>query len=267
MVQNKAVIFKAVPHGFPVAGKDLVVETRSIDLDADLPPNTIQLKNFYFSFDPAQRGRMRDPNAKSYSPAYTLGQPIANVGISRVLKSTCSHFKVGDIVIGRLGFEEYALITDPVVAGNNVLTGVRKLQNPYDLPLTQFLGALGGPGITAYGSLYEIGKPKKGETMFVSAASGAVGQVVGQLGKMEGMRVIGSVGSDEKLELIKGELGFDDGFNYKKEDIGEALARLMPEGIDVYFDNVGGEMLDLVLLHMNNFGRIGTLCVTISCVV
>jgi NADPH-dependent curcumin reductase CurA len=252
MVRNKGVIFKAVPHGWPVAGRDLAVETRSIDLEAELPKDSILTKNFYFSYDPAQRGRMRNPGIKSYVPAYTIGEPITNMAVSRVFKSASPRFKAGDIVLGRIGFEEYSLITDPTM-----LASVRKLENPYDLPLTQFLGALGGPGITAYGSLYEIGKPKKGETIFVSAASGAVGQIVGQLAKIEGMSVIGSVGSDEKLELIKTELRFDDGFNYKKEDIGNALTRLMPQGIDIYYDNVGGEMLDEVILRMNNFGRIG----------
>ena len=116
-------------------------------------------------------------------------------------------------------------------------------------------------GLTAYSSLYEIGKPKKGETIFISAASGAVGQIVGQLAKREGMTVIGSVGSEEKLAFIKKELGFDSGFNYKTEKPDEALARVLKElgleGVDVYYDNVGGEQLDAALGAMNTFGRIG----------
>lgn len=119
-----------------------------------------------------------------------------------------------------------------------------------------FLGALGMPGLTAYSSLYEIGKPKKGETIFVSAASGAVGQLVGQLAKHEGLKVIGSVGSDEKLEYITKDLGFDGGFNYKKEKPADALARLAPQGIDIYYENVGGEHLEAALDAMNNFGRV-----------
>ncbi|KAJ5388513.1 hypothetical protein N7509_011054 [Penicillium cosmopolitanum] len=114
------------------------------------------------------------------------------------------------------------------------------------------------PGLTAYSSLYEIGKPKKGETIFVSAASGAVGQLVGQLAKHEGLRVIGSVGSDEKLDYIINELGFDGGFNYKNEKPSAALARLAPEGIDIYYENVGGEHLEAALDAFNNFGRIVT---------
>jgi NADPH-dependent curcumin reductase CurA len=260
MVPNKGVIFKSVPNGWPVPGKDLAVETRIIDLGAYLPANTILTKNFYFSFDPAQRGRMRPSDPKFYSSSYVLGQPITNVCVARVLKSTVSGFGTGDMIVGRIGFEEYSVITDPVEKHEVV-----HLKNPYNLPLTQVLGALGGPGITAYGSLYEIGKPKKGETMFVSAASGAVGQIVGQLGKIEGMRVFGSAGSDEKVDYIVRELGFDGGFNYKKEDIPATLKKLMPEGIDIYYDNVGGKMLDEVILQMNNFGRIGLFPLSLLC--
>ena len=113
------------------------------------------------------------------------------------------------------------------------------------------------PGLTAYSSLYEIGKPKRGETIFISAASGAVGQIVGQLAKHEGLTVIGSVGSDEKLAFMKNELKFDDGFNHKKEKASDALARLAPNGIDIYFENVGGEQLEAAIGAMNDFGRIG----------
>ncbi|KAJ5146899.1 hypothetical protein N7526_000251 [Penicillium atrosanguineum] len=112
------------------------------------------------------------------------------------------------------------------------------------------------PGLTAYSSLYEIGKPKKGETIFVSAASGAVGQIVGQLAKHEGLKVIGSVGSDDKLEYITKTLGFDGGFNYKTEKPADALARLTPQGIDIYYENVGGEHLEAALDALNNFGRV-----------
>lgn len=113
------------------------------------------------------------------------------------------------------------------------------------------------PGLTAYSSLYEIGQPKKGETIFISAASGAVGQIVGQLAKHEGLTVIGSVGSDAKLEFIMKDLNFDEGFNYKKEEPAEALKRLAPKGIDIYFENVGGNHLDAALGALNNYGRIG----------
>lgn len=154
-------------------------------------------------------------------------------------------------MIGALPFQEYVALKD------NEVAGLRQLKNPLGLQdLRVFLGALGMPGLTAYSSLYEIGKPQKGETIFVSAASGAVGQLVGQLAKHEGLRVIGSVGSDEKLNFILKDLGFDAGFNYKKETPHEALKRLAPEGLDIYYENVGGEHLEAALDAMKNHGRV-----------
>ena len=198
-----------------------------------------------------QRGRLRAPEAKSYSPPFALGKPIPNSAVSRVLKSNNSKFQEGDIVIGTLPTEEYSSISGEVATNM-----VRKLDNPYNLDPKLFVGALGMPGLTAYSSFYAIGEPKKGETIFISAASGAVGQVVGQLAKHEGLKVIGSVGSDDKLDFIKEELNFDDGFNYKKEKPSDALRRLAPKGIDIYFENVGGEQLDAAIAAMNNYGRI-----------
>ena len=148
--------------------------------------------------------------------------------------------------------EDYSAVNAEIA--NNMC---RKLENPYNLDPRLFIGALGMPGLTAYSSFYSIGQQKKGETIFVSAASGAVGQIVGQLAKHEGLIVIGSVGTDEKLDFIKKELKFDEGFNYKKEKTSDALARLAPNGIDIYYENVGGETLDAALAAMNNYGRIG----------
>ncbi len=141
---------------------------------------------------------------------------------------------------------------------------MRKIDNPYGLPLGHFLGVLGMPGLTAYSALYRIGQPKAGETIFVSSAAGAVGQLVGQLAKREGLTVIGSVGSQAKLDFIINELGFDGGFNYKNEKPNDALDRLAPNGLDIYFENVGGEQLDAALAHMNVGGRI-PVCGMVSC--
>jgi len=207
-------------------------------------------KNLYASFDPFQRGKMRSPSVKSYTPPYIVGEPIDNNSVAKVLKSNSPKFSEGDLIIGNLPIEEYS-----VVSKQN-LEKLRKLENPYGLDLKVFLGALGMPGLTAYSSFYEIGKPVKGETIFVSAASGAVGQLVGQLAKHEGLKVIGSVGSDEKLDFILHELNFDSGFNYKKENASDALARLAPNGIDIYYDNVAGEQLDAALKALTNFGRV-----------
>jgi NADPH-dependent curcumin reductase CurA len=251
MVQNKALIYKSVPEGVPVPGKDLVVEARDFDLNQPAPPGGIITKNLYASFDPYMRGKMRDPSKKSYTPAFELGAPIQTAVISQVLKSDNPNYKEGDLVKGYPPIEEYTVIPKEYCE-----KAASKLENPYNLDLPLFIGALGMPGLTAYSSFYDIGKPKKGETIFVSAASGAVGQIVGQLAKHEGMTVIGSVGSDAKLEFILKELNFDAGFNYKKEKPVQALQRLAPNGIDIYYENVGGEILEAAIETLNDFGRI-----------
>lgn len=251
MVQNKGLIFKSPPTDWPVEGKDLTIEDRGFDLDAEPQKDGIMTKNYYLSFDPYQRGRMRAPQVASYFPPFELGKPITNSAVAKVLKSDNSKFKQGDIVTGTLPTEEYSSISGEVAN-----TTVRKLDNPYNLDPKLFIGALGMPGLTAYSSFYAIGEPKKGETIFISAASGAVGQIVGQLAEHEGLKVIGSVGSDDKLDFIKKELNFDEGFNYKKEKPSDALKRLAPKGIDIYYENVGGEQLDAAIEAMNNFGRI-----------
>lgn len=251
MVQNKGLIFKSIPTDWPVEGKDLTIEDRGFDLHAEPPKDGITTKNYYVSFDPYQRGRMRAPEVASYSAPFALGKPITNSAVAKVLKSNNSKFKEGDIVTGTLPTEEYSSISGEVA--NDM---VRKLDNPYNLDPKLFVGALGMPGLTAYSSFYAIGEPKKGETIFISAASGAVGQIVGQLAKHEGLNVIGSVGSDEKLDFIRKELSFDEGFNYKKEKPSDALKRLAPKGVDIYFENVGGEQLDAAIAAMNNYGRI-----------
>lgn len=195
---------------------------------------------------------MRAPEVKSYSPPFTLGEPITNRGISKVVQSDSPNFAPGDIIIAAdsLGTEEYSIYpADPTSRAN-------KLENPYNLDPKVFIGALGMPGLTAWSSFYAIGEPKNGDTIFISAASGAVGQLVGQLARHEGLKVIGSVGDDKKLDFILKELGFDAGFNYKKEKPADALARLAPDGIDIYYENVGGEQLEAAINAMKPFGRI-----------
>jgi len=255
MVQNKGVIFRRVPSGWPVPGQDLVIEDRPFDLETNPPEGGITTKNYYVSFDPYQRGRMRSPEIKSYSAPFELGKPITNRTVSKVLKSSTPKFSPGDVIISQdvTPMEEYSVLDASFVEK------ARKLDNPYNLDPKVFVGALGMPGLTAYSSLYEIGQPKKGETIFISAASGAVGQIVGQLAKHEGLKVYGSVGDDKKLDFIIKELGFDGGFNYKKEKPADALKRIAPQGLDIYYENVGGEQLEAALNHMNQFGRISTL--------
>jgi NADPH-dependent curcumin reductase CurA len=250
MVQNKGVIFKKVPEGLPVPGKDIAVEVREFDLEQQPPQGGVTTKNIYASFDPYQRGRMREPTKISYSPPFTLGEPITNNTVAKILKSDTPKFKSGDLVVGHLPIEEYSVVS------KNLAASMKKIENPYNLDPIEFLGLMGMPGLTAYSSYYEIGKPKKGETIFISAASGAVGQLVGQLAKHDGLRVIGSVGSDEKLDFILKELNFDGGFNYKKETPVDALKRLAPNGVDIYYENVGGVQLEAAINAMNDFGRV-----------
>ncbi|KAJ5819752.1 hypothetical protein N7474_005343 [Penicillium riverlandense] len=235
MSSNKALVFKKVPRGIPIPGIDLTIEPVAGTVSDTAPENGIFVKSLYSSFDPYMRGRMRPATVKSYSLPFILNKPLDSFGIGKVLKSKNASYREGQLIIGQLP-----------IPGNPL--GIEDIR--------VFLSDLGMPGLTAYSSLYEIGKPKKGDTIFISAASGAVGQIVAQLAKREGLIVIGSVGSDEKLSYIMNELGFDGGFNYKEEKPKEALSRLAPQGLNIYYDNVGGEHLEASLDAMNDFGRI-----------
>ncbi|KAF2666833.1 NAD(P)-binding protein [Microthyrium microscopicum] len=253
MVSNKALVLAKYPSGFPVPGEDLVVKTTEINLDeASCPDDGLIIKNHYISFDPYQRGRMRPAGAGSYAASFEIGKPITNRAISTVVVSKSDKFKKGDVIVSvdGTGTEEYTLLPSGSTSRSF------KLENPYKLDPMVYIGPLGMPGLTAWSSLYEIGKPKSGETIFISAASGAVGQIVGQLAKKEGLKVIGSVGDDAKAKWCTEELGFDACFNYKKEKPYEALKRLAPEGLDIYYENVGGETLEAAITHMKVYGRI-----------
>lgn len=253
---NKALIFKKVPTDFPVVGEHLKVEdVEAIDLDQSLPPNSLLLETLYVSFDPYMRGRMRAPEVKSYSPPMAVGGPFEAGLLANVLNSTLEGYSKGDVVSGRLPVQQYSVFTRK----DESTPPPSKIDPAASPDIRHFLGALGMPGLTAYSSLYEIGKPKKGETIFVSSAAGAVGQLVGQLAKHEGLTVLGSVGSDDKLEFITKELGFDGGWNYKTEkgSTAEILSRLTNgKGIDIFYDNVGGEQLQGALDSLNTFGRV-----------
>lgn len=250
--KNPALIYKKVPEGEPVAGQDLAVE--NVDsVPSEAPEGGVLAQVYYASLDPYLRGLMRDPKIESYFPAYETDKPIRVISLVKVLKSSASGFSEGDTLRINGPVQRYITID------SESLKAATKLEDKIDdssLDVRNYLGSLGMPGLTAYGSFYEIGKPKKGETIFISSAAGAVGQVVGQLAKHEGLTVIGSVGSDDKLKYITEELKFDSGFNYKKEKPIDALKRLAPDGIDIYFENVGAEHLDAALTSLNKFGRI-----------
>ena len=171
MVQNRAFVYKNLPHGWPTEGKDLRVESTDFDLSQPAPRDGLIIKNYYASFDPAQRSSMRDPSIKSYNPPMPYGPVQTYEMIAGVLKSENAKYQEGDLIIVSTGIQEYSVVSGDAAAR------ARKLENPFGLPLETFIGALGMPGMTAYGSLVEIGQPKKGETIFVSAAAGAVGQL------------------------------------------------------------------------------------------
>ncbi len=202
----------------------------------------------YVSVDPYLRGRMSD--APSYVPPFELNKPIKSGVVAEVIDSKNNAFSKGDFVTGELAWKE-----TQVAKGH----GMMKV-DPNQAPLSAYLGVLGMTGMTAYHGLMEIGKPKDGETLVVSGAAGAVGTIVGQIGKILGLHVVGIAGSDEKVEMLKTEFGFDEGINYKTTDnMTKAIAKAAPNGVDIYFDNVGGEISDAVLFNINKFSR------TINC--
>ena len=238
--QNTRVIFKAQPQGW-VKESDMEVAQAPVP---EPGAGQVLVKNLAMSLDPYMRGRMTA--RKSYIPGFQLGEVLQAGVVGRIAKSDNPKFAEGDHVFGMLGWEEWSLSDGK---------GLRKL-DPALGPLTWHLGVLGMPGLTAWVGLNVIGEPKAGETIYVSAASGAVGQLVGQLAKLKGLTVAGSVGDDSKLGYLK-EIGYDAAFNYKTAGpLREAIQGVCPKGIDIYFENVGGEMLEAVLGLINPRARI-----------
>ncbi|KAJ0972966.1 hypothetical protein J5N97_020925 [Dioscorea zingiberensis] len=250
MKGNKKVLLKKYVSGYVEESDMEIVTNDTVYLKLPQGSKALLLKNLYLSCDPYMRNLMSKLDEPSYIDNFLPGSVIRGFGVSRVLDSGHSDFKAGDYVWGVTGWEEYTLITDTQSLFKIPIFTA-------DVPLSYYTGLLGMPGFTAYVGFYELCSPKKGEFVFISAASGAVGQLVGQFAKLTGCHVAGSAGSDEKVELLKTKFGFDDAFNYKKEkDLGVALKRCFPEGIDIYFDNVGGAMLDAVLKNMRDNGRV-----------
>jgi NADPH-dependent curcumin reductase CurA len=217
----------------------------------DLNAGEVLVKVNYISLDPAMRGWMNE--SRSYVPPVGIGEVMRAGAAGRVVASKNDRFAVGDAVTGGLGVQEYA-ISD----GAGLIKVDTKIA-----PLPVFIGTLGMPGMTAYFGLLEVGQPKAGETVVVSAAAGAVGSVVGQIAKIKGCRAIGIAGGAEKCRYVVDELGFDAAIDYKHEPVFEALRKHCPKGIDVYFDNVGGEILDAALALLTRGARV-PLCGAIS---
>ena len=210
-----------------------------------LQEDEVLVEGLYYSVDPYMRGRMND--SKSYISSYQIGDPIIGGVVSKVIESSSAKIKPGDFVLGRLPWRTRTITP---------AKGLQKIEST-QFPLSYYLGVLGMPGLTAYFGLLDIGKPKAGQTVVVSGAAGAVGLVVGQIALLQGCRVVGIAGSEKKVEQLKTEYGFDEAINYKTSvNIMQALGQACPRGVDVYFDNVGGEISDAVINHLNFQGRV-----------
>ncbi|SDK84459.1 hypothetical protein SAMN05216282_11515 [Cryobacterium psychrotolerans] len=239
----------ARPVGWPTAADFRTVQVTL----PDLAPGQVRVANEFVSVDPYMRGRMND--AKSYAAPYALGATMTGGAVGRVIASASDAVAVGDVVVHQHGWRD--LVQEDA-------SGFRVVPEIPGVPLSAYLGVLGMTALTAYVGLLEIAGLKEGDTVFVSGAAGAVGTMVGQIARLKGAgRVIGSAGSAEKVALLTEKYGFDDAFNYKDGSLANQLAAAAPEGIDVYFDNVGGDHLEAALGAFNNGGR-AALCGAIS---
>ena len=247
-MNTRQIVLASRPKGLPTEQN---FRFENIEL-AEIQANEVLLEGMYYSVDPYMRGRMND--TKSYTPPFQIDQPIEGGVIARVVETKSTNFKLGDIVLGGLPWREKIIATEK---------NLQKIDTTI-APASYYLGLLGMPGLTAFFGLMHIGKPVAGETVVVSGAAGAVGIVVGQIAKIQGCRVIGIAGSDEKTALLKSEFGFDETINYNTcTDLKKAIAELCPDGVDIYFDNVGGSISDAVISNINFHARI-PLCGQIS---
>lgn len=245
---NQQILLVKRPQGMPTEEDFRLVEG-PIPQPED---GEVLVRTLYLSVDPYMRGRMSD--RKSYVPPYPLHEVITGGVVGEVVQSKATDLKEGDIVLAHYGWQKYAAVKR---------SQVRKV-NPDIAPITTALGVLGMPGLTAYFGLLEIGQPQPGETVVVSGAAGAVGTVAAQIAKIKGCRVVGIAGSNEKIRYLLDELGLDAAINYKTTPhLKKALAEACPNGVDIYFDNVGGEISDAVMSLLNHGARI-PLCGQIS---
>jgi hypothetical protein len=235
---NQRVVLASRPVG-PVGEANFRVEQAPIPKPGE---GEALVKNLWLSLDPYMRGRMSD--AKSYVKGVDIGEVMVGQTIGEVLESKHPKLKVGDNVLTQLGWQLYGCTREATKIDAS------------RAPLSYYLGLIGMPGMTAYFGLKELGQPKAGETVVVSAASGAVGSVVGQLAKIWGCRAVGIAGGKQKCDYVTNELGFEACLDYKAGALRDQLKKACPKGVDVYFDNVGGEILDLLLTRMNLFGRV-----------
>jgi NADPH-dependent curcumin reductase CurA len=246
-MQNKEIRFRSRPIGLPTPENFQIANSEMPQAN----DGEVLVRTRYISVDPYLRGRMRE--GRSYVPPFAIGEVITSGVVCEVVESRAPGFAIGDIVTGMLGWRLY----------NLAKAGELRKVDPKIAPVTTALGVLGMPGLTAYFGLLDIGQPKEGETVVVSGAAGAVGSTVCQLAKIKGCRVVGIAGSDDKNKYLRDELGVDAVINYKTENVGQALKAACPDRIDVYFDNVGGEISDAVMPLLNQGARI-VICGQIS---
>jgi NADPH-dependent curcumin reductase CurA len=239
-MDNKRIVLASRPTGW-VTEENFRIDSAPVPKPKD---GEVLVKNLWLSLDPYMRGRMND--SKSYAAKQELGEVMIGGTVGEVIESKNPKFAVGDKVVGMLGWQQYGLSSG---AGLNKIDASR-------VPASAFLGVLGMPGVTAWIGLLDICQPKAGETVVVSAASGAVGSVVGQIAKIKGCRAVGIAGGKAKCDYVVKELGFDACVDYKAGRLDDDLKAAAPKGIDCYFENVGGEILDAALRRMNPFSRI-----------
>lgn len=239
-LNNRKIVLAARPVGEPKPTDFRLVE----ETIGEPGPGEVLLKTLWLSLDPYMRGRMSA--AKSYADPLEIGQTMTGGAVSRVIVSNNKNFGVGEIVVGNTGWQEHAKSDGG---------GLRKV-DPTLAPVSTAVGVLGMPGMTAYTGLLNIGQPKPGETLVVAAASGAVGAVVGQIGKLKGCRVVGIAGGPDKVRYLTEELGFDAGLDHHAPDFADRRRAVAPNGIDIYFENVGGHVWDAVFPLLNKFARV-----------
>lgn len=228
--------------GLPTS-EDVVLRRAPLE---ELRSGQVLIENLFISMDPAIRDWMSD--GPSYLPPIELGAPVRSTTVGRVVKSMHENWRPGDLAIGLNGWEEFSIADGDFLA---------PVDNPEGYPLSNYLSIFGAVGMTSYFALLEVGKPIAGETLLVSAAAGAVGSVVGQIGKILGCRVVGLAGSEEKCQWLKDDLGFDAAINYRtSSNLANDIRVACPDGVDIYYDNVGGALLDAALLCINDKARI-----------
>ncbi|MEW9533500.1 NADP-dependent oxidoreductase [Microbispora sp. NPDC049125] len=248
-MKTREILLAARPTGWPELS-DFELAERDLPGPAE---GQILVRNLFMSVDPYMRGRMND--VKSYAPPYRLGAPLEGGAVGEVVESRAAGFGKGDLVLHNLGWREHALLDG---------SAARKVPEIPGVSPSAYLGVLGMPGLTAYVGLLDVAAFKEGEAVFVSAAAGAVGSLVGQIARLKGAsRVIGSAGSDAKVALLTERLGFDAAFNYRAAPVKEQLEKAAPDGIDVYFDNVGADHLEAAIDSLRLGGRVA-LCGAIA---